>query len=347
MKILSTTLVGALAVAASAAFAADLPAKKSAPAASPAAVSACPAFGAGFLLIPGSETCIKFYGYVRADFGTRTTSSGVNQTHNTNGRAQLAFAVMNNADIGVISSTARINSTATGLEEAYVQAAGLTGGLKYSIMDVSASTPQLSIGNTSYTVNTLLYTMPMGSSSFSLGLESAQGAVAGTYDGYRPDIVGSITTKAANIDVTLNAASTAPRAGATNTGAEGSGYGLSGKASVKAGAATIAVLGAYGYGASRVAGTAITNFDGTNYAKSVLYGARASIPAGEGTLNVYAAEFDSTTAATGVTTATTTFAVNYAYTVSKVLVFTPEISTQTTSSTTTTNGVYLRIQRNF
>ena len=64
MKITSLLLSSAAVLVAGSAFAADLPAKKAAPA---AAVVACPAFGAGFFQLPGSDTCIQFSGYVRYD----------------------------------------------------------------------------------------------------------------------------------------------------------------------------------------------------------------------------------------------------------------------------------------
>ena len=67
MKITSLLLSSAAVLVAGSAFAADLPAKKAAPA---AAVVACPAFGAGFFQLPGSDTCIQLSGFVRYDANT-------------------------------------------------------------------------------------------------------------------------------------------------------------------------------------------------------------------------------------------------------------------------------------
>jgi len=339
LVLMTSTSIALLGLVGSA-LSADLPAKKTAAA---AASSGCPAFGAGFFQIPGSETCIKFYGYLRADYGLR---SAANSTNAFNGRAQLAFQVNNNADIGAISSTARINNTATGLEEAYIQASGVTAGLKYSVMDYDWTTHTYTIGG-SYTVNTLLYTAVIGDSNLSVGLESPVGSTAGSYYQYRPDVVAQLKTKVGPASFGLSANSTAPRAGAAELGAEGAGYGVTGSASIDAGTAKLTVYGGYGYGASRVSGTSITDFDGTNYSKNSTVAVKASIPAGNGTLNLTAAQNSSSTAATtAVTTTTNTYSLSYAISAAKNLVVTPELATQS-NGTTTTNGGYLRIQRNF
>ena len=57
-----------------AANAADLPSKKAAPA---QYVKICDAFGAGFFYIPGSDTCLKVGGQVRAEYTLRTNANAV------------------------------------------------------------------------------------------------------------------------------------------------------------------------------------------------------------------------------------------------------------------------------
>ena len=66
MKMVKSLLLGAAAgfVAMTGAQAADLPVK-----AKPVQyVKICTLYGDGFYYIPGSDTCIKFSGYVRADY---------------------------------------------------------------------------------------------------------------------------------------------------------------------------------------------------------------------------------------------------------------------------------------
>jgi len=68
MKLAKSLLLGSAAalVATAGATAADLPSKKAAPV---QYVKVCDAYGAGFFTIPGTDTCIKVGGRVRADFG--------------------------------------------------------------------------------------------------------------------------------------------------------------------------------------------------------------------------------------------------------------------------------------
>ena len=66
MKLLSSLLLASTAVLATVgAQAADLPSKKAAPS---SYVKICDAYGAGFFYIPGSDTCLKVGGYVRAEY---------------------------------------------------------------------------------------------------------------------------------------------------------------------------------------------------------------------------------------------------------------------------------------
>jgi hypothetical protein len=67
MNIMKSALLGSAAtlVAVAGAQAADLPSKKAAPA---TYVKVCDAYGAGFFYIPGTDTCLKVGGYVRAEY---------------------------------------------------------------------------------------------------------------------------------------------------------------------------------------------------------------------------------------------------------------------------------------
>ncbi|MDB5643200.1 MAG: hypothetical protein JWN07_2517, partial [Hyphomicrobiales bacterium] len=89
MKLVKSLLLGSAAalVAGAGAQAADLPARKAAPV---EYVKVCDAYGAGFFYIPGTETCIKVGGRVRADFAM----SGRTDRYSTN-----TFAPGNGANI--------------------------------------------------------------------------------------------------------------------------------------------------------------------------------------------------------------------------------------------------------
>jgi hypothetical protein len=73
MKMVKSLLLGSAAgvAAVAGAQAADLPVK----AAPVQYVKICSLYGDGFYYIPGSDTCIKFSGYVRADYGWDVTGA--------------------------------------------------------------------------------------------------------------------------------------------------------------------------------------------------------------------------------------------------------------------------------
>ena len=130
MKLSTLLLSSAAVLVAGAAFAADLPAKKAAP----AAVTGCTAFGAGFFQIPGGDTCIKFSGRVTADTkaadakGSRTKS-----TVNFGAGFRLNVDARSNTDAGALRSYGRLDSGS--LSYAYLTLGGLTAGLADSSFD--------------------------------------------------------------------------------------------------------------------------------------------------------------------------------------------------------------------
>jgi hypothetical protein len=74
MKLVTSILLGSASalVAVGGAQAADLPVRKAAPV---EYVKVCDAYGAGFFYIPGTDTCIKVGGRVRADFAVSSTGN--------------------------------------------------------------------------------------------------------------------------------------------------------------------------------------------------------------------------------------------------------------------------------
>ncbi len=76
MKVIKSLLLGSTAVVAGVAVAqaADLPSRKSAPA---EYVKICDAYGAGFFYIPGTDTCLRVGGYVRAEYAWSQVSNAL------------------------------------------------------------------------------------------------------------------------------------------------------------------------------------------------------------------------------------------------------------------------------
>jgi len=103
MTLFKSLLLGSAAgiVAVAGAQAADLPSKKAAPA---TYVKICDAYGAGFFYIPGSDTCVKLGGYVRAEYqyvpGKDTisaTTGAVAQSKNV--QAETGYEVRGRIDV--------------------------------------------------------------------------------------------------------------------------------------------------------------------------------------------------------------------------------------------------------
>ena len=144
MKTIKSLLLGSAAaiVAIASAQAADLPVKAKAV----EYVKVCSLYGAGFYYIPGTETCLKVGGFVRADYyvnnvqGSGFTTVGVyNRATNyyaTRARAAVTLDARSQTSYGTLRSYAQfgINSNNSGLttsayiQLAYIQFAGFTFG---------------------------------------------------------------------------------------------------------------------------------------------------------------------------------------------------------------------------
>jgi hypothetical protein len=113
MKLVKSLLLGSAAalVAGAGAQAADLPARKAAPV---EYVKVCDAYGAGFFFIPGTDTCIKVGGRVRADFAmsqrnTTFTAGTINGVAGPVAGSAVVFpAGTRNNTIGVVGGSENI-----------------------------------------------------------------------------------------------------------------------------------------------------------------------------------------------------------------------------------------------
>ena len=91
MKLVKSLLLAApAAILAVGAQAADLPTKKAAPV---SYVKVCDAYGAGFFYIPGTDTCLKVGGYVRAqyEYTPRKTVATINPSYKAPGASSLTL----------------------------------------------------------------------------------------------------------------------------------------------------------------------------------------------------------------------------------------------------------------
>ena len=144
MSIIKSALLGSAAVIAvvAGAQAADLPSKKAAPA---TYVKICDAYGAGFFYIPGSETCVRLGGYVRAEYQyvpgkntinpTATTAATVIQ-QSASTQAETGYEVRGRIDVdartptsaGAVRTFVRLRAANTsGIRNSTITDRGLTG----------------------------------------------------------------------------------------------------------------------------------------------------------------------------------------------------------------------------
>lgn len=222
----------------SAAQAADLPVTKAAPV---EYVRVCSAHGAGFFYIPGSDTCIKFAGRVRADYtyaqprGGDVVVNGVvvrrnGRDQNVTGvkaRARLDVDARTATDYGTLRAFFRFqvdkNSGQQGathnptLDKAYIQWAGITAGRAQSFFDFYASDLNWGSGylaslGSDTTTELLAYTATFGSGfSATLSVEDRNtrnvNALAYQVAGSRmPDVVGVLRADQAWGSAQLSAA---------------------------------------------------------------------------------------------------------------------------------------------
>lgn len=202
------------------AFAADLPMKKAKPV---DYVRVCTQEGEGFFYIPGTQTCLRVGGLIRAEsryFEPKWTTPGDGRAQHATGfrsRAQLNVDARTQTEYGLLRAYFRyemngdtgnfanpainpgIARTYSLIDKAFVQFAGITAGRTASFYDFYANDMNFSeIGGSELSQqNVLAYTATLGKVSITFGVEdrTLRDTAAGNlvYGGTRsPDIVGAI-----------------------------------------------------------------------------------------------------------------------------------------------------------
>lgn len=192
MKLAKSLLLGSAAglVAVASASAADLPVRKAAPV---DYVRVCSAYGTGFFFIPGTDTCLRVGGFVRAQYSytpprphlNRFANDGENAARDQNTTASLARARVNfdsrtGTEFGLLRTFISLdidgqngNTAATGnaggtrLVNAYIQFGGLTAGriASFFMYKWGNGINNLGLGSTDLTygtTNVLAYTASFG-----------------------------------------------------------------------------------------------------------------------------------------------------------------------------------------
>ncbi|MDQ1198061.1 porin [Agrobacterium sp. SORGH_AS 787] len=161
-------------------------------------VRVCDAFGAGFFYIPGSETCLKFDGFVRFQVNFGRDQSGTSDWDAVS-RGQFNIDTRSDTELGVLRGYIGLqgNADAAGttvatdavfVEQAFIELGGLKVGKFYNWWDngLSGETDNLS-SNTLF--NSIRYTYDAGSFYAGLSVDELEG-VTYAVTGDQPNNVG-------------------------------------------------------------------------------------------------------------------------------------------------------------
>ncbi|UZF93066.1 porin [Bosea sp. NBC_00550] len=211
MKLVKSLLLGSAAgiAAVAGAQAADLPSRKAAPV---EYVRVCTAYGAGFFYIPGTDSCLRISGRVRAEYAVGERYSDFQDAYGTRARGRLNVDVRTQTAYGTLRTFIRyeltnntgIYASGTGpfnvgsnvpglsrgpassattslLDLAFVQFGPITAGRAQSFFDFYASDLNFaSIRTADSRVNLLAYTATFGSGfSATVSLEDRTSGTVG------------------------------------------------------------------------------------------------------------------------------------------------------------------------
>ncbi len=143
-------------------------------------VRVCDAFGTGFFYIPGTETCLKFDGYIRfqTDFGRNRSGTS---DWNSFTRAQFNIDTRTDTELGALrgyiglrGQASNDSSRGVNVDQAFIELGGLKVGYYYNWWDdgLSGEVDQLSSNATR--MNAIRYTYDAGSFYVGVAVEELE-----------------------------------------------------------------------------------------------------------------------------------------------------------------------------
>ncbi|MDR6633873.1 hypothetical protein J2X72_002673 [Phyllobacterium sp. 1468] len=167
-------------------------------------VKVCDAYGSGFFYIPGTETCLKISGYVRADIqgGDDVYTGAERDTYDWRARALLRFDARSETELGTLKSFAELrynfkngaDAETVDLNQATIELGGFRVGAADS--QFTSWTGYLGdiinddvIAEGNYVTNQISYTFT-GGNGFSAFVGAEQGNGDNLINDYLPHIVG-------------------------------------------------------------------------------------------------------------------------------------------------------------
>jgi hypothetical protein len=159
-------------------------------------VRVCDAFGKGFFYMPGTETCLKFDGYVRfqTDFGRRKAGDSDWDSFT---RAQFNIDTRTDTELGALrgyigfrGDADQDSSRGVVVDQAFIELSGLKVGFYYNWWDdgLAGEYDQLSSNKTR--LNAVRYTYDAGSFYAGVAVEELEGVIAGN----DADIAATVTS---------------------------------------------------------------------------------------------------------------------------------------------------------
>ncbi|WHO08919.1 porin [Agrobacterium cucumeris] len=155
-------------------------------------VRVCDAFGTGFFYIPGTETCLKFQGYVsfQTDFNRGTPANGRTSDWNSFTRAQFEVDTRTDTELGALrgfigfrgnADNGSSSSSSVFVDQAFIELGGLKVGKFYSWWDdsLSGETDELS---SNALFNSIRYTYDAGSFWAGVSVDELQGVTVGAFN---------------------------------------------------------------------------------------------------------------------------------------------------------------------
>jgi hypothetical protein len=197
-------------------------------------VRVCDAFGTGYFYIPGTETCLRIYGYLRydimgGDLYSHTSRTG-DETYNKQMRFSFRTSTASETELGTLRTYtetrfnwaqdqatlagAAVNGythdTSTSLNFAWIQLGGLRMGLDESLFSTftgyagSVIQDTLAGGYGPFRTNLISYTYNSGALRAAIAVEQGDDdAIAGTWgiDDYVPHVVVGLGYNAGMVDL--------------------------------------------------------------------------------------------------------------------------------------------------
>jgi hypothetical protein len=181
-------------------------------------VRVCDAFGTGFFYIPGTETCLKFGGYIRFQTNVGRNAKGTSDWDSFT-RAQFEVDTRTDTELGALRGFIGFRGNANDgtaadsgvfVDQAFIELGGLKVGKFYSWWDdgLSGETDVLS---TNALFNSIRYTYDAGSFSVGVSVDELEGIGASwaEFGGFVAGVPTSLSTESDNnVGVAANVAFT-------------------------------------------------------------------------------------------------------------------------------------------